>query len=328
MNSPVSDAASSWTRLWQTGVRHSCSHGFSGNYDGEIRQFWLDRFSVLTDGDIVLDLGTGNGAITLLAKTFSMERGIYPQIHGVDLADINPVDHVPGGAELYDGISFHPSTSMASLPFADGSVRLLCSQFAFEYGPRDAAAAEILRVIGTRGCAALVMHSDDSVIAAITRAQLRGCDWLLRGSSIVQDTENLIAEMAGAGTPEARSKLGSSPSAEAARMAFNDAASQLVSRIESDPDSEILQRAAQQIPRLLATPCSNREEASAISFGLRAWIEDEDHRLRMMHAATLDRPALEAVARRFGSGGLPVRTGRLLYRESICMGWTVVVGNE
>ena len=37
-------AASPWSRLWQTGVLHSCATGIQGNYDGAILAFWQRQF--------------------------------------------------------------------------------------------------------------------------------------------------------------------------------------------------------------------------------------------------------------------------------------------
>ena len=139
--------------------------------------------------------------------------------------------------------------------------------------------------------------------------------------------ENLLGAMAGATTPSARAALASDPSAESARHAFNSAASELMSQIEANPSAELLQQTAQRISHLLAQPLQSRDEAISAAASLRAWIEDEDERLRLMQAATMDRAALEEATRLLGASGLPVRTGQLLYGGTTSMGWTIVVGN-
>ncbi len=329
MNQPASPAEHSapWTRLWKAGVLHSCASGIAGNYDREILDFWLRHISTLSDGDVLVDVGTGNGAIPLLARANARERGLSLRIHGVDVADIDPVADVADGAQRYEGIRFHPRTSMTWLPFDDGSVSLLCSQFAFEYAPRTESADEILRVIGNDGVAAMIVHSTDSVIATVAEAQRRGCRWLLSESDLLASAGRLLGAMAGATSRDARAALARDPSAESARHAFNDAASRLMAQIEANPSAELLQQTAQRISRLLAHAFASRDEAAAAVSGLRSWIEDEEQRLQLMQAAALDRQALEDTAGLLGASGLAVRTGRLLYGGDTCMGWTIVVGN-
>lgn len=317
-----------WNRLWKDGVLHSCSQGISGNYDQEILDFWRRQFMRLADGETMVDVGTGNGAIPLLALSSARARGIRLDIHGVDLADIDPPGNVPGGPQRYDGIRFHPNTSMTSLPFADGEVALLCSQFAFEYAPREQAASEVLRVIGQRGRAALIVHSADSIIATTGDAQLRASRWLLHESDLLQATFDLLKAMAGATSTESRAALASDPVAESARLAFNRSATALMEQIEGNTSAQILQHAAQRISQLLKQPTDSREDAYAHVSGLREWIEDEQTRLLLMREAVLDPTALQECAGLLGRSDLPVHTDRLLYEGSVCMGWTITVGHE
>ena len=322
------DHVAAWTRLWRSGIAHSCSSGIPGNYDGAILEFWRKQFGPLGEGGLVVDVGTGNGAIPLLALSHARQRGIPLDIHGVDLADIDPIRDVPDGARIFHGVRFHARTPMSALPFGDGSVDLLCAHFAYEYAPRPEAAREILRVIGSRGRAALVVHSSDSVIARVSRAQQDACRWLLGDSLLLPATGQLLRAMAGAATPEARASLTKDPAAEAARLAFNRAAEELLARIEENPDAEILQRAAQRVSRLLAGPIRDRDEAQRILDGLRAWVGAESERLALMQSAAMDGDALAETVGLLGASALPVRAGKLIYGDGVCMGWTLVVGDE
>lgn len=317
-----------WTRLWRTGVLHSCATGISGNYDDEVARFWQLRFASLRDGATLVDVGTGNGAIPLLAHSTAGRRGEHWQVHGVDLADIDPPGVAGEAADQYGDIRFHPNTSMTELPFADGSVDLVCSQFAFEYAPRERAAREILRVIGKDGRAAMVLHSDDSVIHRVSRSQAEACTWLLRESRIFDTARSLLQYLAGAKDAEMRSRLQLDPQAESARAAFNEAAALLMERIEHAPDARVLQTLAQELGRMLQHPWNSPDDADIAAGSLRAWAQDEHARLELMLEAALDPTALQDVARLFGETGLPVRTGKLLYRNAMPMGWTLVIGHE
>lgn len=323
--SALSNQTPPWDRLWRSGVLHSCAHGISGNYDREISGFWRREFMLLADGATVLDVGTGNGAIPLLALSTARARGINLDIHGVDLADIDPPSSVPDGERRYRGVRFHPRTSMTNLPFGDGEVALLCSQFAFEYAPREEAAREILRVIGQRGRAAMIAHSAESVIATTGEVQLRACHWLLHDSNLLQTTLDLAKAMAGTNS---RAALASDPAAESARHAFNHAASALMAEIEASPSAQVLQHAAQRVSQLLKQPPATREDAGARVSALREWIEDEQARLLLMRDAVLDAAALQECTRLLGRSGLPVHADQLLYGGSVCMGWAITVGHE
>ncbi len=151
-------ATEAWTRLWRAGALHSCGCAFRDNYEGATADFWRGRFAALDDGARVVDLGTGNGAILLLAREVAAARGVRFALDGVDLADIDPAA-LPGAEDRYAGIRFHPRTSMAALPFADRSVDLVCGQYALEYAPFAPAAAEIARVLAPGGRIAFVLRA-------------------------------------------------------------------------------------------------------------------------------------------------------------------------
>ncbi|AMJ55950.1 hypothetical protein AXG53_04320 [Stenotrophomonas sp. KCTC 12332] len=277
---------------------------------------------------VVVDIGTGNGAIPLLAQSFAGSRTLQWQIHGIDIADIDPPGSAGAQTPSYGNIHFHPKTSMTKLPFAAGSVNLICSQFAFEYAPREQATREILRVLGAQGRAALVLHSHESVIHSVSCSQADACNWLLRESGIFDATRALLRRMAAANDSEARERLSADPHAEVARTGFNNVASRLMDRVEQSPDAKILQTLAQHLGQMLRHTWSSAEDADAAVMSLRSWTEDEHTRLKLMLAASLDRAALQETAGLLGASGLPVQTGKLLYQNSTVMGWTLVVGYE
>ncbi|WP_313251722.1 class I SAM-dependent methyltransferase [Stenotrophomonas sp.] len=321
-------AAAPWTRLWRTGVLHSCASGIDGNYDDGFARFWLRQFEPLHEGARIIDVGTGNGAIPLLAQSISQARNLHWQLHGVDIADIDPPGSIDARSCTYQGIAFHPNTSMTELPFGDGAADLICSQFAFEYAPRDLAITEILRVIGTHGRAALVMHSEDSLIHTISRSQWEACHWLLQESDVFDACTRLLRHIAQATDAPARRRLSLDPAAESARTAFNAAATQLMERIELSPDAQVLQTTAQALGRMLQQPWQSPDDATTAVQALRAWAQDEQARLGLMLEAVLDGVALQDVVQRFAASGLPCRTGKLMYRDTMPMGWTLEIGHE
>lgn len=160
--------------------------GPSASYTLELQGVWLEFFASLTDGSRVLDIGTGNGAIALLARDAAVSAGRTFEIHGTDLAQIDPVRHVKGGSSLYSGIAFHPGTPTERLPFATGYFDAVSGQFALEYTEVDTALREIHRVLRIGGRAQFILHHAQSVIVRNARESLEQSRLVLDETQILR----------------------------------------------------------------------------------------------------------------------------------------------
>lgn len=314
------DAAAPWSRLWKAGVLHSCATGIQGNYDGAIRAFWERQFDALNDGARVVDLGTGNGPLLLLARERAAARGVGLELHGVDLADIDPVHAIVDGERLYAGIRFHPRTSACELPFADGEVDMLCSQFGFEYAPREQAVAELLRVARPRARIALVVHSDDSIVARVSVEQRKGCAFL-RASPVIEHARALVPVLYRAA--QARRAGTAPPDGEARRLAFNQAAQALLEAIDAMPGAQVLRNTAQQIRAALEHAARAPEQADALLARLHESLQDEDQRLGHLQDALLGAGELEALAARLREHGYATTHAALEQRPGVKIGWSL-----
>lgn len=322
---PAADPQGAWTRLWRSGVLHSCATAIDGNYDGPVRAFWLSRFGRLRDGAVVVDVGTGNGALALLAMDSARATGRRLEVHGVDLADISPAATGAAAAAEFEGIRFHPRTSLAALPFTDGGVDLVTSQFAFEYAPREAALAEVLRVLGERGGAAMVLHSDDSVIARVSAERLPWFGHLLRESPMLGAASDVVGVLAGAQAPAERAALAADARAESTRAAFNSAAGDLLDRAGEPGAGEVLGRFLPALSQAVQSAQRDPEGARRALDALQQWLLDEEERLLQLRAAALDAAALDRLAEGFRSAGHAVACGSLDQRPGAKLGWTLEV---
>ena len=317
-------SAQAWGDLWQRGVLHSCATGIDGNYDGAIAAFWREGFASLAAGDRLVDLATGNGPLLLLAKQEAARRGITLDLHGVDLAPIQPSAALQDGGALMAGITFHPQTDMARLPFPEASVAMACSQFGFEYGASPAVVDEIVRVLAPGASVRLVMHSDDSLVARTAPAQRQGIDYLL-SAPLIDRLEAIARLMAGASGAEARRALASSPEAAEARAAFNASVDALLAEIASRPEAHVLQQATLQVRRVLEA--ASRHDADAVASHLADWrvgLAAERVRLQDLDAALVDHARLDEIRGWFEAAGMVVETGRMRQSEDAPMGWTLV----
>lgn len=317
-----------WERLWKTGALHSCAGGFRDNYDGTLAAFWTSRFDTLGDGAVVLDVGTGNGAIPLLAKQAARSRGITFEIHGADIADIDPVASCPDGVRRYEGIRFHPCAPLEQLPFADASIDLVCSQYAFEYARRDAALAEVVRVMGPNGQAGLVLHARDSLVCRTAMEQLSHCRFLLRESALFAQARDLAQRLAAAG-PAGQARLATDHDTERVRLALNASAGDLQQRIAAAQTRDMLDKGMHIVSTALAEAPRNPAHVTLQWFDRAvSGLADEERRLQALDAAALDEPRMAALREAFRARGYRrCELGTLHHQRGPLMGWTLVVAD-
>ncbi len=157
-----------WTRYWQTGTVTTFHGRFAHNYDGVVRSHWRGIFDRLPRRATIVDLGTGNGAIAILAARYSRRRHRDFEITAVDFADIDPVHQLAGKAAAphVSRIRFLGRTHIERTTLPDSSHDLAMSQFGFEYAQPDEAAAEVDRILKRTGgiFAAMAHHADSAIV--------------------------------------------------------------------------------------------------------------------------------------------------------------------
>jgi SAM-dependent methyltransferase len=316
-----------WGRDWRAGPLHSCACAFSGNYQGATAAFWERQFALLPEDSVVVDVGTGNGAIPLLAKSVASSKAIRLDIHGIDLADIDPVAAAGDGGGRYTGIRFHPRTSLTALPFADGSVDMVSGQFAIEYAPLDAAVAEVARVLGRRGRAAFVLHSRDSVIVSTTAEQLESCRLILDETDFYGGARALAGLLANARSPEQRQALAADARADSARRLLNQSAQAISDRAAMVATPDLLRSAITQVTDALrAAPAWGEARCRHYLQGCEAALRDERQRLLDLDAAALSRADAERLLQRFCQLGFADGAlAPLEHAPGLLMGWTLCV---
>lgn len=161
-----------WEAYYRGGALASCPLGPQPGYTLELHDLWLEFFSALEDGARVLDIGTGNGAIALIASQAAAAAAKRFEIHGTDLAQIDPVRDVPDGARLFAAIRFHPQVATERLPFEAAGIDAVSGQYALEYADPGKSLPEIHRVLKPGGDALFVLHHADSVVARNARESL------------------------------------------------------------------------------------------------------------------------------------------------------------
>ncbi|MCH2487329.1 MAG: class I SAM-dependent methyltransferase, partial [Erythrobacter sp.] len=130
----------------------------------------------------VVDLATGDGRVL---AWIGAERGDLDH-EGIDLAPNLPPS--PPGTTTRGGIA------MEDLPFDDGSVAAVTSQFGFEYGSIPLVVKEIARILAPGGTVGLMMHRGDGPILKYNTLRREQLEWALSDRAIVSRTRASIGD--------------------------------------------------------------------------------------------------------------------------------------
>ena len=183
-----------WETYYRGGAISTCPTARDGGYDLEVRDAWVEFFTPLPDGARILDIGTGNGVVPLIAADTAAALGRRWEIHGADLAQIDPPKHVPDGATRFAGIQFHPGVDTAKLPFESGSFDAVSGHYALEYADTAAALAQVHRVLKPGGRAQFVMHHSGSALLRSAHQSLHEASWLFGEAKIYRRVHKLVTQ--------------------------------------------------------------------------------------------------------------------------------------
>ncbi|MGM0526571.1 MAG: class I SAM-dependent methyltransferase [Pseudomonadota bacterium] len=158
-----------WDVYWQDNGSMDSFGDISQSFTehSTIRAAWEPLLKKVNNDSSIVDIGSGNGALALFIADYCQQQGLSPSIAAVDLAtlDLKAVARQrPAVAPLVDTITVYQQTSATDMPFADGSVTDVVSQFGFEYMPLQQTLVEVFRVLEPGGrFAALIHHQQSSV---------------------------------------------------------------------------------------------------------------------------------------------------------------------
>lgn len=162
-----------WQHFWESERTESCVP-VSPATQAELGEQWQRFFAGLPADSAILDIATGNGALLRLAATAN-RRFV---MHGVDLADIDPLRHAPVGLDDAD-VRFHGGIDAVDLPFDTARFDVVVSQYGLEYAELGPALAEVARVLRPNGQLRWLAHSASSEVVAQNADQHRQVGFLL-----------------------------------------------------------------------------------------------------------------------------------------------------
>lgn len=170
-----------WTPYWRDGRVASLAEGAAPSR--ALDPYWLEFFAELPPQSSILDLATGNGAVTRLAELVAKGRGVIFDIIGIDAAHVGKrTQPQPDNASpfLAGGIRIE------ALPYRHASFDAVTSQFGFEYASEIDAAREVARVLRPAGKTRLILHARDGAIFAAISARLNRLRCITVKSGLVE----------------------------------------------------------------------------------------------------------------------------------------------
>lgn len=175
-----------WTQFYKDGPLVTCPLGPEPGYTGAVGKVWRDFFASLPVAARIVDIGTGNGAIPAIAAAVSREMNLNFDIHGTDLADIDPVTNVSDGARLFAGVQFYSRTGAENLPYANDSVAAVTGHYALEYTNVKRALREAARVLNPGGHMQFLVHHTESIVVKNARESLSHASLILDEAKIFE----------------------------------------------------------------------------------------------------------------------------------------------
>jgi SAM-dependent methyltransferase len=151
------DSAPDWTLVWEKKQPQTL---YGGDYPSSINAFLIEVLSEIGKRDPcsnILDIGTGNHAATLLARSVSTGFELY----GIDFARMQaPAEQARIHVVQMDA---------EHLAFRDNAFTAVVSVNGIEYADAERALPEMYRVMRPGAVGALVLHRPDSFVVARAR---------------------------------------------------------------------------------------------------------------------------------------------------------------
>jgi ubiquinone/menaquinone biosynthesis C-methylase UbiE len=198
-----------WETYYRGGMLATGPAGADGLYDLEVRAAWEAFFGTLPQQARLLDIGTGNGVLPLIALEVAARREADWQIDATDLAQIDPLRFVVDGERRFAGVRFHRGVASEKLPFQDCSFDAVSGHYALEYSDTALSLPQLHRVLKAGGEAQFVLHHTDSRLLQSARRSLQECNLVLKQTRVYRKLHRLVSleQAPSAGLQAARDEL-------------------------------------------------------------------------------------------------------------------------
>ncbi len=225
-----------WTSYWQEGPVSSFGEQTPDWYEFRLLPFWEQTLEAQETGAVILDVATGNGAVTRLAADVNRRQDRKFRLLAVDRVPTNP----PEGVELL------PNTPLEELD-TQLQADLITSQFGLEYSRLERSLPRLASILKPGGKLVMVAHHRDSVLSDNSRLELREYRAVLSDEPLFERMEKLLRVMGSPKTAAERQRLQHNRAAQSARLAVNRSISRLTGRFR---DGQVIAHLLRQLSPL------------------------------------------------------------------------------
>jgi ubiquinone/menaquinone biosynthesis C-methylase UbiE len=310
-----------WETFYRGGALATGPAGADGLYDLEIREAWTQFFASLPAQARLLDVGTGNGVVALIAQDVARQRGAQWWVDATDLARIDPLRDVPDGMRRFAGITFHPGVATESLPFDGESFDAASGHYALEYCDTAKALAEIRRVLKPGADAQFILHHADSVLIRTARRAQADARLLLDELQLYRKLHRVV-------TMDGATPAGLQDATEALVAAIRELKAALAAAQREQPGAaRMLAVALDAVPKLLDARRSKQpREAGAEVDRAEAEIRDGRARVEDLVAHALDEAGIARVADEAARAGFAqIERWPLHHAGANLIGWQLIL---
>jgi ubiquinone/menaquinone biosynthesis C-methylase UbiE len=186
-----------WDLYWQNSVTGSFGEQQPLWYKKEIIPIWKGAFSKLPEQSTLLDVATGNGAVTSIATEYAQDTKKRWEIQAVDSAKTQP----------QSGIKLLPPCPLEKIELEQEKYELISAQFGLEYSRVSQSLPKLANSLKPGGSLIVIAHHTNSILSKNSREEIDQYRSCFQQNSIFERLKKLIQKMGEIRSPHDLQKI-------------------------------------------------------------------------------------------------------------------------